>query len=214
MSEIQKAKNDYYRFSHAVQCFHRAKSALDKLQAHYDDPELKLLFTCAFVIYYAKPFKEGGPIIKSLRINRKDSTPDVSFRKGEDFAELFHNKIILLRDKFYAHTDLDIKEGTGNACLVESYGIDEDGNIGTNAFFITSGVSKHEIPIYQNLLEQLTEVFERKSHNVLAASAMAELRQKGYYELAQDDSERWFIRREDLNELPPAPSKVFEDSRE
>lgn len=197
-ANTKEQKNNFYRFSHASQCFYKAQSALANLSKNYNDEDLVQLFTCAFVIYYAKPFRESERN-ENLKINRKKLPEDILFKESNDFAKILHDKIMLLRDKFYAHTDLDIKNGAKNTCLVESSGCDVKGNFCTNTIFETSGISSHEIPLYQNLLDQLIKSFEVKAHNALEPS-LSELTQKGIYELKLGEEPKWFERRDDLCE--------------
>ena len=188
---------NFYRFSHASQCFYKAKLALTKLSESYDNEDLKQLFTCAFVIYYAKPFRESERS-ENLKINRKNLPKDIFFSGGNDIAKIMHDKIILLRDKFYAHTDLDIKNGAKNTCIVESTDCDTNGDFYTNTIFATSGISLHDIPLYHNLLDQLIKSFEVKAHNALKP-ALNELTHKGFYELKLGAEPKWFVRRDDIS---------------
>ena len=187
--KISDKKIDYYRNAHAAQCFYLALKALELLEEHYDNCYLRDIYMCAFVINSTKPFKQDERRPKNLKINRRNGNPDIQFR---DLSKVLYEKLLVLRDKCYAHTDLSIEDDRiVNKLLIESRDND-NGQIMTNAIFCTSGIRKEEIALYKDILNTLYDRFEQKSV-LIREQHLVELRTPGFYELILDDQERWFI---------------------
>ena len=106
---------EFYKFKYAVSMFAEARSVLSYIKEHQVDSSHPLhhsLWT-AFYVFYSKPFKQRTAI--------KLDTIIVPDEHRDD-----HKAIITLRDKMFAHSDLDdLASDSGeplNAIIVSFHG--------------------------------------------------------------------------------------------
>ena len=151
-----KDRREFWKFPNAVGSFEEAKAACDELLGREPDPEdpLLSLLTVALVITYGRPFQQRQPLRLPVAV------------VPQEFRET-HSFLIELRDKMYAHTDLDGPVPDKGGETLNRVLVNFSGEYYSTARLILV-LRKQELRRVQALLDVLTEKMDYHSNKAWA----------------------------------------------